>query len=43
MEAKQYEAGMIKSYLMSLRHSYSFLISDMPENFEFDVKEVNAA
>ena len=43
VEAKQYEAGTIKSYLMSLRHFYSFLISDMPENFEFDVKEVNAA
>jgi hypothetical protein len=42
-KAKNYEAGTIKSYLMSLRHFYSFLISDMPEDFNFDVKEVNAA
>ena len=43
VEKKRYEAGTIKSYLMSLRHFYTFLVSDRPENFNFDVEEVNAA
>ena len=42
VENKKYEAGTIKSYLMSLRHFYTFLISDRPKNFKFNVEEVNA-
>ena len=43
VEKKRYEAGTIKSYLMSLRHFYTFLISDRPKNFSFNVDEVNAS
>ena len=43
VEKKRYEAGTIKSYLTSLCHFYTFLVSDRPENFNFDVEEVNAA
>ena len=42
VQEKKYEAGTIKSYLMSLRHFYTFLISDRPKNFDFDVEQVNA-
>lgn len=28
---------------MSLRHFYTFLVPDRPENFNFDIEEVNAA
>ena len=40
---KNYEAGTIKSYLMSLRHFYSFIISDSPGNFKYNVDEVASA
>ena len=43
IEKKRYEAGTIKSYLMSLRHFYSFFISDRPKNFDFNVDEVNTS
>ena len=37
---KKYEAETIKSYLMS--NFYTFLISDRPKNFDFDVEQANA-
>ena len=43
VEEKNYEAGTIKSYLMSLRHFYTYLISDRPNNFNFDIAEVSSA
>ena len=42
MEAKEYEAGTIKSYLMSLRHFLSFLLSDEPDEVSFDPQNVAA-
>ena len=40
VQKKKYEAETIKSYLMS--NFYTFLISDRPKNFDFDVEQVNA-
>ena len=40
---KNYEAGTIKSYLMSLRHFYSFILSDRPGNLKYNVDEVASA
>ncbi|CAB3978646.1 Neurofilament medium polypeptide [Paramuricea clavata] len=38
---KKYEAVAIKSYLMSLRHFYSFLLSEKPDGVEFNVEDIN--
>ena len=43
VKKKNYEAGMIKSYLMSLLHFYTFLLSDKPSNLCFNVDDVRAA
>lgn len=40
---KNYEAGTTKSYLMSLRHFYTFLISDNPDDVNFNADDVRAA
>lgn len=40
---KNYSAVTIKSYLMSLRHFYTYLISDRPKQLQFDVDEVSGA
>jgi site-specific recombinase XerD len=40
---KDYEVGTIKSYLMSLRHFYSFLLDEKPSEVDFDVEEISAA
>ena len=40
---KKYEAGTIKSYLMSLRHFYSFLLSDKPGSITFNWLDVSAS
>jgi site-specific recombinase XerD len=42
VENKKYEAGTIKSYLMSLHHFCSFLISDRPDGIQFNNDDVNA-
>lgn len=34
---------MIKSYLMSLRHFVTFLISDTPDKINFNIDDVNSA
>ena len=43
VKKKNYEAGTIKSYLMSLRHFYTFLLSDKPSDLHFNVNDVRAA
>ena len=40
---KKYEAATIKSYLMSLQHFYSFLLSDKPETIAFNWLDVRSA
>ncbi len=40
---KNYEAGTTKAYLMSLRHFYTFLISDNPDDVNFNADDVRAA
>ena len=40
---KKYEVGTIKSYLMSLRHFFSFLLSDKPDEVDFDAHDIKAA
>ena len=40
---KKYKAGTTKSYLMSLRHFYSFLLSDNPDDVAFNADDVRAA
>ena len=40
---KNYEVGTIKSYLMSLRHFFSFLLSDKPDEMDFTSDDVKAA
>lgn len=42
VKSKKYEAATIKSYLMSLRHFYSFLLSEKPDGVEFNVEDINA-
>ena len=43
VKEKKYEAGTIKSYLMSLRHFYSFLLSDKPNAIKFNWLDVSSA
>ena len=43
VKKKNYEAGTIKSYLMSLRHFYTFLLSEKPSDLQFNVDDVRAA
>lgn len=40
---RRYEAGTIKSYLMSLRHFYSFLLSDKPDGVTFNWLDISAS
>ena len=40
---KNYEVGTIKSYLMSLRHFFSFLLSSKPAEMDFSADDVKAA
>ena len=42
VEEKKYEAGTIKSYLMSLRHFYSFLLSEKPNAIKFNWLDVSS-
>ncbi len=42
VEEKKYKAGTIKSYLMSLRHYFSFLLSDRPAEVEFCTEDIRA-
>ncbi|CAB4014017.1 Neurofilament medium polypeptide, partial [Paramuricea clavata] len=43
VNAKKYEAGTIKSYLMSLRHFFSFLLAENPDEVNFNVEEVTSS
>ena len=43
VKKRNYEAGTIKSYLMSLRHFCTFLISDNPGDINFNVDDVASA
>ncbi|XP_028419188.1 uncharacterized protein LOC114544894, partial [Dendronephthya gigantea] len=43
VKQKKYEAGTIKSYLMSLRHFFSFVLSDKPESIKFNWVDVSSA
>ena len=43
VKEKNYEAGTTKSYLMSLRHFYSFLLSDNSDDVTFNADDVRAA
>jgi hypothetical protein len=43
VEAKKYEPGTIKSYLMSLRHFFSFLLTENPDEVNFNVEEVTSS
>ena len=42
MKGKKYEAGTIKSYLMSLRHFYSFVLSDKPDSININLLDVSS-
>lgn len=41
VKEKKYEACTIKSYLVSLRHFYTFLLSDKPDGINFDWVDVS--
>jgi site-specific recombinase XerD len=40
---KEFQPGTIKSYLMSLRHYYTFLLSHRPDGVEFHAEDVRSA
>ena len=43
LKEKGYGVGTVKSYLMSLRHYFSFLLSERPAEVEFHPEDVRAA
>ena len=42
VKEKKYEAGTIKSYLMSLGHFYSFVLSDKPDSININLLDVSS-
>ena len=42
VKEKKCEAGTIKSYLMSLRHFYSFVLSDKPDSININLLDVSS-